>query len=333
VTEIAAHGFRLNLGARYVQTETTGLGWLSSTISTTETNDYSELLPALNVAFDVTPELVLRGGVSRTMTRPSLVSLAPVKAYGNTNLTVTGGNSQLEPLVSGNVDLGVEWYFTEKAVLAVAVFYKDIDSFISFPTTQEALRPEDRLAVAQVFPTQPQLLDPSLIWTYSTAANSDGTELQGFEIAYQQSFSGLPGFWSNFGFNANYSYVDAETTVVRSGNEVTVPLTGMSENSYNATLFYETSRWGARMSVNNRDDYVTNNLGANGNVSEATTGPIRWDTSAFFHINEHFSVTLEGINLTDEAERLYTTGDGSMDLLREINYSGRQFFAGVRWNL
>jgi iron complex outermembrane recepter protein len=107
----------------------------------------------------------------------------------------------------------------------------------------------------------------------------------------------------------------------------------MSNNSWNATLFYETPRWGSRVSVNNRDDYVTNNLGANGNVSEATTGPIRWDMSAFLHLFKHFSVTLEGINLTDEVERLYTTGDGTMDLIREINYSGRQYFLGVRWNL
>jgi TonB-dependent receptor len=157
--------------------------------------------------------------------------------------------------------------------------------------------------------------------------------LEGFEIAYQQSFTGLPGIWGNFGFNGNYSYVDAETTVVRSGRNVTVPLQGMSNNSWNGTLFYETPRWGSRVSVNNRDDYITNNLGQNGNVSEATTGPIRWDISAFVHVNRRFSVTLEGINLTDEAERLYTTGNGAMDLIREINYSGRQYFLGVRWNL
>ena len=127
--------FRLNLGARFVTTETTGLGWLSSSISNTETNEYDNLLPALNIAFDVTPEVVLRAGASRTMTRPSLTSLAPVKAYGNTNLTVTGGNSQLEPQLSDNLDLGVEWYFTKKAVLAASYFHKDIDSFISFPTS------------------------------------------------------------------------------------------------------------------------------------------------------------------------------------------------------
>ena len=332
VTLLKEHGLRFNLGTRYVDTRTEGQGWLSSTLSNTETNDYADFLPSLNVAFDATPELVLRAGVSRTMTRPSLANLAPVKAYGNTNLTVTGGNSQLEPLRSNNVDLGAEWYFTEKAVLGVALFYKDIDSFITFPTTQEPLRPEDRAAVAAVFPTQPQLLDPSLIWTYSTAANSDGTELQGFEIGYQQSFSSLPGFWSYFGFNGNYSYVDAETTVVRSGRRVKVPLQGMSNHSWNGTLFYEMPRWGTRVSVNNRDDYVTNNLGANGNISEATTGPIRWDMSAYVHLFKRFSVTLEGINLTDEAERLYTTGDGTMDLIREINYSGRQYFLGVRWN-
>jgi TonB-dependent receptor len=215
----------------------------------------------------------------------------------------------------------------------VALFYKDIDSFISFPTTQEPLRPEDRAAVAAVFPTQPQLLDPSLIWTYSTAANTDGTKLEGFEIAYQQSFKGLPGILGNFGFNGNYSYVDAETEVTRSGRVVTVPLTGMSNNSWNATLYYEVSRWGSRVSVNNRDDYVTNNLGQNGNVSEATTGPVRWDMSAFWHLNKRFTLSLEGINLTDEEERLYTTGDGTMNLVREINQSGRQFFLGVRWNL
>ena len=332
VTLLGERALRLNLGARFVDTQVNALGWLSSTLSNTETNSYSNLLPALNVAFDVTPELLLRGSVSRTLTRASLAALAPVKAYGNTNLTVTGGNSQLEPLLSDNVDVGAEWYFSEQSVLGFTVFYKDIDSFISTPETSEPLRPEDRAAVAAVFPTQPHLLDPSLVWIYRTSANTEGTKMEGFEIAYAQAFRGLPGLLSSFGFTGNYSYVDGETTVLRSGRQVTVPLTGLSENSWNATLYYEVPRWGTRVSVNNRDDYITNNTGSNGNVSEATTGPIRWDMSAFWHFDDRFSLSLEGINLTDEEERLYTTGDGTMDLVREINYSGRQFFLGLRWN-
>ncbi|MCB1057445.1 MAG: TonB-dependent receptor, partial [Acidobacteria bacterium] len=331
VTLVGDHGLRFNAGARFVDTDTEATGWLTSDIPNTETNSYNNFLPSINVAFDATQDVVLRAGVSRTMTRPSLSSLAPIKSYSDVNFTVSGGNSQLEPLVSDNLDLGVEWYFAEQAVLGVAFFYKDIDSFISSPTTEGPLRPEDRAAVAAVYPTQPELLNPSLTWTYRTSANTDGTKLQGFELAYQQTFTGLPSFWKNFGFVGNYSYVDAETVVTRNGQDVKVPLEGLSKNSWNATLYYEVPRWGARVSVNDRDDYITNNLGSNGNVSEATTGPVRWDLSAFWHLNQKFSLTLEGINLTDEAERLYTTGNGTMNLIREINYSGRQFFLGVRY--
>ena len=119
---------------------------------------------------------------------------------------------------------------------------------------------------------------------------------------------------------------------IRDDEPVTVPLEGMSQNSWNATLYYEVPKWGARVSVNNRDDYITDNTGSNGNISHATTGPVRWDLSAFWHISDMFSLTFEGINLSDEAERLYTTGDGTMDLVREFNKTGRQYFLGVRFN-
>lgn len=331
-TDLAGRELRLNLGVRYVDTKTTATGWLTADIPNTEENSYDNWLPSLNVAYNVTPDVVLRGGLSRTMTRASLSSLAPTKSYSDVNFTVSGGNSQLDPLVSDNLDLAVEWYFAEQSVLSLAYFQKDIDSFISSPSTDEPLRPEDFAAVAAVYPTQPQLLDPTLIWTYSTAANTEGTKLDGFEISYQQAFTELPGLWSGFGVIANYSYVDATTLVVRSGQNVTVPLEGMSENSWNATVYYELDRWGVRLAVNNRDDYVTDNTGSNGNISHGTTGPTRYDMSAFFHINDMMTMTFEGINLTDEAERLFTTGDGSLDLIREYNFTGRQFFLGLRVN-
>lgn len=331
-TEIGGHGFRVNAGVRYVDTSTTATGWLTSSISNTEKNDYNNWLPSLNVAFDATEDLVLRFGASRTMTRASLSSLAPSKSYSDVNFTVSGGNSQLDPLVSDNIDLSAEWYFAEQAVLSFAYFHKDIDSFISSPSTEEPLRPVDYPAVASVYPDQPGLLDPSLTWTYSTAANTDGTKLHGYEIAYQQAFTFLPGFWGNFGFIGNYSYVDATTEVIRSGETVTVPLEGLSKHSWNATLYYEVDTWGVRLAVNNRDDYITDNTGSNGNIAHGTTGPTRYDMSAFWHLNDQWTLSFEGINLSDEKERLYTTGDGSLNLVREYNSSGRQYFLGVRYS-
>lgn len=331
-TLFGTHSFRFNIGARYVDTDTETNAWLTSDIPISESNSYGNFLPSLNVSYDLVQNLVLRGSLSRTMTRASLSSLVPLKTYSDVNFTVSGGNSQLDPLTSDNIDLGVEWYFTKEAVLGFAVFHKDVDSFISSPETQEPLRAVDYPAVAAVYPTQPQLLDPSLIWTYRTAANTEGTTLKGFELVYQQAFRGLPGILSNFGFIGNYSYVDAETEVIRNGETVTVPLEGLSPHSWNATLYYEVPAFGIRLAVNNRDDYVTNNTGSNHNVSEATTGPSRWDMSAYWHLSKAFSLTFEGINLTDEFERLYTTGDGTMNLIREYNTTGRQYMLGVRYN-
>jgi TonB-dependent receptor len=171
-----------------------------------------------------------------------------------------------------------------------------------------------------------------LTWTYSTSANTDGTELKGVELAYQQPFTFFPGALSNLGFVGNYSYVDATTTVERLGRTVEVPLEGMSKHSFNATLYYEADDYGVRFSLNSRNDYITDNTGSNGNISHGTTGPIRLDLSAFYHINDTVSLTVEGVNLTNEYERLFTTGDGTMDLVREYNTTGRQFYGGVRVN-
>lgn len=329
-TELAGRGFRSNLGLRYVNTRTEATGYLSATLPNTETNSYNNLLPSVNLAFDATPNVVLRASAGRTMTRADLSSLAPTKTYSDVNFSVAGGNSQLKPLKADAFDLGAEWYFADQGVLAAAVFYKDIKSFISSPRTSEPLRKEDYAAVAAVYPTQPRLLDPSFIWTYSSSSNVDGTTLKGFEAAYQQAFKFLPGALANLGFVGNYAYVDATTEALRGATTVTVPLEGLSKHSWNATLYYEARKYGARLSVNKRDDYITSNTGQNGNVSEATTGPVRYDLSASYHLSDRFTLTLEGVNLTNETERLYTTGDGTLNLVREFNTSGRQFFLGLR---
>ena len=137
-------------------------------------------------------------------------------------------------------------------------------------TSQEegVLSAADREAVARVYPSQPALLAPGVIWTFNQPLNLDGTDVEGFEIAYQQPFTFLPGFLSNMGFLANYTYVSSETIFEFEGQTLTAPLNGLSEDSYNATLYYETDRWGARLSVNDRSDYTTGDPGGNGNLTE-----------------------------------------------------------------
>ena len=48
----------------------------------------------------------------------------------------------------------------------------------------------------------------------------------------------------------------------------------------------------------------------------------RTTTFSFFNLTDNIVLSFEVINLTDEAERLFTTGDGDLDLVREYNKTG-----------
>jgi len=321
--------YRLNAGVRHVSTDVTATGYANGELNP-EDNSFDNFLPAVNINFDITEDMIGRIGVARTMTRPGLSSLVPIKTYSANNTTVTGGNSQLGPLLSNDINLSWEWYFAEDSLVALNVFVKSIESFISRPTVPDQdLRPEDQAVVASLFPEQPELLDST--WTYSTATNTTGSTIKGWELAYQQMFTSLPGILSNTGILANLTSVDGTTVITRNDIDENAPIPGMSETSYNFTAFYEDDTWGARFSLNNRDDYVTKNIGSNGNFSEVTEGNTQLDFSSHYNVNDMITLRLEIVNLTDEYERLYVTGpDGASNLTREYNHTGRQLFFGVR---
>jgi len=330
--ELLGRPLHLNAGVRAVRTKTDSSGFGTGAVPINVDNEYTDYLPAANLAWELTEDVVVRFGASRTMTRPSQASLAPSRAYSDVNLTVTGGNPLLLPQRSNNIDLGVEWYFAAESAVSLALFRKDIDSLIETSQEEGLLSAADREAVARIYPTQPALLDPGVIWTFNQPLNLDGTDVEGFEIAYQQPFTFLPGFLSKMGLQANYTYVTSETTFEVEDQPITAPLNGLSKDSYNATLYYENELWGARLSVNDRSDYTTGIPGSNGNLTEATSGLPHYDFSSFYNLTDTIVLSLEVINLTDEPERLYATGDGDLDLVREFNKTGREFFLGARLN-
>ena len=321
--EISSMLLRTNAGVRYVKTETTSTGFIQTDAVSID-NSYDNILPVLNLALDATDDVIVRLGLSKTMTRPSLSSLNPGNpSFSYLNGTVSAGNPFLDPFTSTNTDFGVEWYFAEESLLAATAFYKDIGSFIKSDSEEKLVDP----AYLPFIDNDPQYdpssaLDPRTTpYTHFVPVNGQGTVIKGLELIYQQPFSFLPGLLKNMGLVSNYTYVSAGE------------ITGLSKNSYNFTLYYEEENYGARASVNKRDNYITDYTGNNGNAEEATSGPTHFDLSAFYNINENVTVTFEAINLTDEYERLYTTGDGSLDLPREYNHTGRQFFLGIRYNL
>ncbi|GIX21892.1 MAG: TonB-dependent receptor [Gammaproteobacteria bacterium] len=346
-TELLGRPLRVNAGVRVVRTETTARGAVEDSDTGEITpvvgkNDYTDVLPSTNLVWVLQDDLQLRLNLARNMTRPGLASLVPtVTDITPLAGTLSAGNPRLDPIRANSADLGIEWYFAEDALLALTYFHKDIESFITSDSVTGPLSPELQQAVLaadgdRYDPSSPTY-DPNLVpvtgadWTVSTSVNGEGATLDGWELAYQHPFSFLPKPWDGFGIVANYTHVES---MANYGNGVRSPLEGLSENSYNFTLYYENDRFGARASVNSRDDYITDATGDNGNAQHATTGPTRIDLSAYWNVTEALKLTLEVINLDNEPERLYTTGPrGDLNLVREYNTTGREVYLGLRWSL
>ncbi len=341
-SEVAGLPLNTNFGLRYVKTDTEAGGASNiggQVVYVAADNSYNDVLPALNLTLEATDDLVFRFAANRNITRPGLTSLVPrITSVTPINGNISVGNPDLKPMSADSFDLGAEWYFTDESLVAFTLFKKDITDFIATYVEQSLLTP----AVADVVSQLPQY-DPTNAaydanfpspytaqWNVNSPVNAQDVSISGYEVVYQQPFSFLPSFLSNLGLITNLTHVSGEATYEGNGTTITSDVPGLSKTSYNFTLYYEMDNWGARVSVNDRDDYITSLNGSNGNAQESSTGPTRVDFSAFYDMNDYVSFRLEVINLNEEDERNYTTGvDGDLNLVREINNTGREVIFGV----
>lgn len=106
-------------------------------------HDYSNLLPNLDVALDVTDELKARLSISKTLARPAynqLFNSTTVSAPGRPTAlggTPTGnsGNATLDPLESTNFDLSLEYYYSDSSVVSIGYYRKDVKNFVGIAQT------------------------------------------------------------------------------------------------------------------------------------------------------------------------------------------------------
>lgn len=314
---------RTNGGLRYVKTMLTSEAVLSGTPVSVE-HDYDNFLPSMNLALEITPDVIARFGYGRSMTRPGLSSLniaGPV--FGYTTRTVSNiGNPFLKPYESNDIDLSLEWYTPNGGLVAVGFFNKDIVTSLKTDVRTQMIDPVFWPAIYADPQYDPSYnSDPAKVpYTFTIPVNAEGgNQVHGFELTLNQPFTFLPGLLSHLGVAANYTHVSARDS------------TGLSPNSFNATLYFDNKDYGARVSVNKRDDYLLSEPGGNGHVQERKYGPTHVDVSAFYNITDNFTISIEGINITDEKELIYGTGLGDQYLPREFSHTGAQWFIGGRY--
>jgi TonB-dependent receptor len=169
--------------------------------------------------------------------------------------------------------------------------------------------------------------------------------LKGIEINIQQPFTFLPAPFDGFGGLVNYTYVKSDIVYLQASANPLAPtnplattstpvsdqLTNLSPRSWNATLYFENDLFSVRVSGAYRGEYLTRVPGGNGADVAGKYETLNIDMSASVNVTDWLSLSLEGINLTDEFDDRWQSR--ARQNSESYEHSGRQFFLGFRVTL
>jgi iron complex outermembrane recepter protein len=305
--EIFGRPAKLNAGVRMSHTDfsvdTFSLIGATSRL-TTEKNSYTNILPSAIVTVNVTDDVLVRFSASQTMQRAGLADLAPSTFINQTNLTSGGGNAQLTPPISSNLDLSFEYYTGRSSLISGAFFYKDVQDFIATGTIEEII---------------PGFESDGLYRT-SRPFNIASAKVRGFEIGVQQFFDFLPSPLNGLGVIANYTYADSE-------DSAGFPLVATSKHSYNLVALYEKGPVSARIAYNWRDDAVFEFTQGRPEVIAARS---QLDAQLGIDITKQLALSFQAQNLLPKQSATVEISNFNPTALNSYALSERRFSIGVR---
>ncbi len=329
-TELAGIPVRGNVGVRYVQTQQSATGYqaLGGGTAVTVDNDYSDVLPAFNIAATLSPSFVARFAAAKVMSRPPLANLSPGGTVSTTGtLSITAGNPHLKPFRAKTFDTSLEWYFAKNAFLGLGLFQKNISTYIQSIRQQVAFK-DTGLPMSLL----PSNFTGDEVFQFTAPINTDGGKLRGLELNYQQPFTFLPGWGRNFGTLLNYTYVKSKINYVVSPTSaavITDDLLNLSPKSWNATLYYDDGKVSARLSASQRAAFLTRVPGQNNNDVEGKNKSLNVDVSFSYKFNDRLEATLEGVNLTNQENDQFISRARNSVVVD--NVTGREVLAGLRY--
>lgn len=276
--------------------------------------DYTDFLPSFNFNWRAIGDtLLVRAAIAKVLTRPNLDALVPRYSVSTSTrpFQISGGNPDLEPYHTWGYDASVEYYPRRGTLLALAVFRKDIDSFI--------------------YTGSRQITVGNNVFDQTLPINGEPAHITGVEVNATSVFDFLPGFLSGFGAQANVTYADGHIEADPENNRPKREFEGLSKWTYNLVLFYEKHGLGLRAAYNSRSPYLfAADLRGQGTQEMRAERFNTLDLQANYQINRTFSVYADAINVLDEPFRSSVTLFSGGTYPQIYSESGRRFAFGVR---
>jgi TonB-dependent receptor len=300
-------------------------------------SSYFNALPSVQVQYQLEKNTNLRANYSIGISRPNIGDLVPTKIVdpNASPKNVQLGNPNLKPTKANNFDLLVEHFFQPLGILQAGFFYKDLSDPI-YPTATLLVAP-----------------DPNAGFKLNQSVNGPNAHIAGFEAAWEQRFSFLPGLASGLGVSANYSYSSSQVTFPNNFSPAILGGPGRIDhptlprdapNTWNLGFTYDKSRFSMRFAVSHNDanlfafNYAHTDAATDKDPILGLKGPggdiylyahTQFDVQGSYRLYKGLSVFGYGLNLSNEVFGFYQ-GSKIYPIQREYYHPTVAF--GLRWS-
>jgi TonB-dependent receptor len=288
---------------------------------------YTSVLPSVQVQYLLEKNTNLRANFSQGISRPNIGDLVPTTIVdpNASPKSVSTGNPDLKPTKANNYDLLIEHFFQPLGILQAGFFYKQLSN--------------------PIYPTALTLNSgPEAGFLLTQSINGPNAHIAGFEAAWEQRLSRLPGFLNGFGVAANYSYTTSQVTFpanFSNGRDDHPTLQRQAPNNWNVGLTYDKARFSGRFAITHNDanlfQYAYQANGTPNDPILGLKGPggdiylyahTQFDVQGSYRLYKGLSLFGYGLNLSNEVFGFYQ-GSPKYPIQREYYHPTVAF--GMRW--
>lgn len=351
---IALGKFSLQTGLRLEATNFGGRGYQVITLANPPANDpsgfggvttvnestsYLNILPSAQIRYAINGDAGVRFAYGRGMSRPDPQDIIPSISIDESKnpYQYDLGNPSLIAERANDFDLIYEQSLKPLGLFSVGAFYKHLIAPI---ITKTYIETAALAALTGAPPAGVQVSQP---------ANAGGAWVDGFEVAFQQRMSWLPGFLGGTNFYGNYTWTNSEAFGVDPFRVGQNPhLLRQSPNAWNIGPGYDhgplSMHLGLEYNAANINQYQYENVSLNSDGTTSPTPPVggpfgpagdnyfyshmQTDAQISYRLKKGFELYASGQNLTNEVFGFY---NGGPQYVNQREYYKPTYFGGLRW--
>ena len=285
---------------------------------------YVKVLPSASLRLALKSNTNLRLVYSRGFSRPDPQSIAQAVSLDNTAnpILVSLGNPNLRAETADNIDVLFEHYLNPFGVITAGYFYKNLtDPIIShtFNNVTTGTFGSSTCTTAEICRvTQP--------------VNAGSAWVSGFEAAYLQHLTFLPGAFAGLGISANYGYTASRTSFGPDFSRTDHPrLVRNAPHTWNVSPTYDRRRVSVRVGLS----YNAANIAAYGEPGNGPFGDnyfyphLQFDAQGSVRLTHGLTFVMYGLNINNEVFGFY---NGSPQYMLQREFYKPTIAAGFRWS-